>query len=230
MPDIMTCTQCAKKLKVPDSASGKKVRCPSCKAVIAVPAPEKLVEPDDFVEPEKETAVTEAPAPKKKAVWEKDSPDSDKPLPETTEAYGLAKDDENERNRGDADTQQLDADDEDERKSRKKKQNKDRYDEDNDRDQYGDMRARRRVEPHRGVVILVLGILSIVFFNACLVCWIVAAIAINMASTDVPKIDHGEMDISGRGMTVGGQACAYIGLLLSLLGCVLNGIIFNSMR
>lgn len=217
-------------MKVPESASGKKVRCPSCKAVIAVPAPEKLVEPDDFVEPEKETAITETPVPRKKAVWDKDSPDFNKPLPETAEAYGLAKDDENERKRGDEDTHQSYAGDEDERKPRKKKLKTDRYDEDNDRDKFGDMRTRRHVEPHRGVAILVLGILSIVFFDVCLVCWILAAIAINMASTDMPKIEHGEMDKSGRGMTVGGQACAYVGLLLSLLGCVLNGILLNSMR
>ena len=230
MPDIISCTQCGKKMKVPDSASGKKVRCPSCKAVIAVPAPEQLVEPDDFVEPEKETAVTEAPGPKKKAVWETGSSDCDKPLPETSEAYGLAKDDENERKRGDEDTRQLDADDDGERIRRKKKQTKNRYDEDDDSDKYGDMRVRRHVEPHRGIVILVLGILSIVFFDVCLVCWILAAIAINMGSTDLPKIDHGEMDKSGRGMTVAGQACAYIGLLLSLLGCVLTGIFINSLR
>jgi hypothetical protein len=35
----VTCPGCNKKLKVPESAAGKKVRCPGCKGVVAVPAP-----------------------------------------------------------------------------------------------------------------------------------------------------------------------------------------------
>jgi hypothetical protein len=35
---LVTCPDCNKKLKVPESVSGKKVRCPGCKAVVAVPA------------------------------------------------------------------------------------------------------------------------------------------------------------------------------------------------
>ncbi len=37
---IVTCAECAKKLKVGDDLAGKKVRCPKCKALVAVPAPE----------------------------------------------------------------------------------------------------------------------------------------------------------------------------------------------
>ncbi|MEQ9410723.1 MAG: hypothetical protein RIK87_23635 [Fuerstiella sp.] len=35
---IIQCSQCAKKLKVPDTAAGKKVKCPGCANVIAIPA------------------------------------------------------------------------------------------------------------------------------------------------------------------------------------------------
>jgi phage FluMu protein Com len=47
----IVCSGCEKHLKVRDAAAGKKVRCPACKAVIAVPDPEDdLVETDDDLE------------------------------------------------------------------------------------------------------------------------------------------------------------------------------------
>jgi phage FluMu protein Com len=36
----ITCASCGKKLKVPDTAAGKKVKCPGCEAVIRIPASE----------------------------------------------------------------------------------------------------------------------------------------------------------------------------------------------
>src|SRR3954447_18748506 len=37
MPIIIACAHCRKKLKVPDSAPGKKVRCPQCGEIFSVP-------------------------------------------------------------------------------------------------------------------------------------------------------------------------------------------------
>lgn len=39
MPITFSCTQCGKKLKAPDNATGKKVRCPGCELVLEVPEP-----------------------------------------------------------------------------------------------------------------------------------------------------------------------------------------------
>ena len=47
MPIKFTCSTCNNKMQAPDSAAGKKVRCPSCKAAVAVPEPDDLVDPDD---------------------------------------------------------------------------------------------------------------------------------------------------------------------------------------
>ncbi len=38
MPIVITCESCNSKLKAPDNAAGKKIRCPKCQGVIAVPA------------------------------------------------------------------------------------------------------------------------------------------------------------------------------------------------
>ena len=81
MPLAITCSHCDKKLKVPDAAAGKKIRCPACKGAISVPAPEdELVEPDDdLVEPDEEVAVRKAPPPlPKKARDDEDEPRSRK--------------------------------------------------------------------------------------------------------------------------------------------------------
>lgn len=42
MPVITTCSSCSSKLKFPDQYAGRKVRCPKCEGVIALPAGEKV--------------------------------------------------------------------------------------------------------------------------------------------------------------------------------------------
>ena len=53
------------------------------------------------------------------------------------------------------------------------------------------------MEPHRGVLILVLGILSLT------VCGILAPFAWVMGNTDLEKMRAGQMDPSGEGLTQG---------------------------
>jgi hypothetical protein len=38
MPIEITCTSCKKRLRVPDNAAGKRVKCPQCQSVLSVPA------------------------------------------------------------------------------------------------------------------------------------------------------------------------------------------------
>jgi len=40
MPIEIKCSSCEKRLRVPDNAAGKRVRCPQCKSVISVPGPD----------------------------------------------------------------------------------------------------------------------------------------------------------------------------------------------
>lgn len=71
--------------------------------------------------------------------------------------------------------------------------------------------------PHRGVLILVLGILSIV------ICQLLGPVAWIMGKGDLQKIDAGQMDREGRGLTQAGMICGIVGtvlLILSLLWIV----------
>jgi len=71
------------------------------------------------------------------------------------------------------------------------------------------------MKPHRGVLILVLGILSFVF------CGIFTAIpAWVMGNGDLKQMDAGAMDPSGRGMTQAGRILGMIICILSILGAV----------
>jgi hypothetical protein len=105
-----------------------------------------------------------------------------------------------------------DEDDEDyQRPSRRR-----RYDDD-----YG-----RRGEPHRGSSIQTMGILSIVFGLCCpLVGVILGIVALTMASSDLPKMQNGEMDASGEGMTRTGKTCAIVGMILSIVVFVFSCLI-----
>jgi hypothetical protein len=67
------------------------------------------------------------------------------------------------------------------------------------------------MKPHRGVVILVLGILGFVFCPFC------GAVAWIMGSNDLAAIDAGSMDPEGRGLTQAGKLCGIISSLLSIL-------------
>ena len=66
--------------------------------------------------------------------------------------------------------------------------------------------------PHRGTVILVLGILGIV---CCFICGIIAWV---MGNNDLREIDAGRMDPSGRGLTQAGKICGMISVILQIIG------------
>jgi hypothetical protein len=71
------------------------------------------------------------------------------------------------------------------------------------------------MKPHRGVLILILGILSFVL------CGIFSAIpAWVMGSGDLKQMDAGTMDPAGRGMTQAGKILGMIAVILTILGVV----------
>ena len=71
------------------------------------------------------------------------------------------------------------------------------------------------MKPHRGTLILVLGILGLV------VCAPVAIAAWVMGSGDLKEIDAGTMDPSGRGITNAGKICGIIGTILLIVGLLI---------
>ena len=72
------------------------------------------------------------------------------------------------------------------------------------------------VAPHRGVLILVFGILSLVL------CQILGPFAWIMGKGDLKRIDAGTMDSEGRGLTQAGMICGIIGTVFLALGVLLS--------
>ena len=80
-------------------------------------------------------------------------------------------------------------------------------------DDYDD--DREYLEPHRGTLILVLGVLSLV------VCGLLGPVAWAMGSTDLKKMRAGSMDRSGEGETKAGYVCGIIATILIGISLVL---------
>ena len=72
------------------------------------------------------------------------------------------------------------------------------------------------LKPHRGVVILVVGILGVVVVP-CFVCGIIAWV---MGSNDLAEMDAWRMNPSGRGLTQAGKICGIVGVCIDALHLV----------
>ncbi|MCP3906165.1 MAG: DUF4190 domain-containing protein [Planctomycetes bacterium] len=68
------------------------------------------------------------------------------------------------------------------------------------------------LRPHRGVMILVFGILS------WLVCFIFGIIAWVMGNADLREMEEGRMDPTGQGLTQAGKIIGMISVILSIVG------------
>jgi predicted Zn finger-like uncharacterized protein len=88
-------------------------------------------------------------------------------------------------------------------------------------DDFSRLRDDNELLPHRGGMILVWGILSIVLSCAPLIGAIFGGLALNWAGTDLGRMRRKTMDPSGRGQTRAGQVCGTIGLILSALFLIL---------
>ena len=74
------------------------------------------------------------------------------------------------------------------------------------------------VKPHRGVLILVLGIVSIVF------CQFLGIFPWMMANGDLDAMDRKEMDPEGRGLTQAGKICGMVAIGMLALSLVLGAV------
>ena len=77
------------------------------------------------------------------------------------------------------------------------------------------------MKPHRGTLILVLGILGII------VCGPLAIAAWVMGAGDLKEMDAGTMDPSGRGATQAGKICGIIGTILLIVSFIFVAILFT---
>ncbi|MEE8154181.1 MAG: DUF4190 domain-containing protein [Phycisphaerales bacterium] len=69
----------------------------------------------------------------------------------------------------------------------------------------------QHLQPHRGVMILVFGILGIV------ICGIFGIVAWVMGNSDLRAMREGRMDPTGEGLTKAGKICGIIGVVLNLV-------------
>jgi len=75
--------------------------------------------------------------------------------------------------------------------------------------------AGQPLKPHRGGVVLALGILGIV---VCTICGIIAWV---MGNNDLREMAAGRMDPSGRGLTQAGKICGMISVILVIVVVVI---------
>jgi hypothetical protein len=206
MTDVIACPGCSSKLRVPEELKGKKFRCPTC-GDIFVPSDAPSPTPTDALEPPTQPVppLPAAPEPEVNADLAP-CPACGKNIPRNADLCLYCKADLSRRSR----------DDEDE---------DDDYD---DRPWEGRRgpRVRRDCDPHRGAIVLVLGILSTVFsaISPCLygvpalfIALPMGIVAWVLGSRDLKKMAAGTMDPDGRGMTQAGMICGIVGVVLSIL-------------
>ena len=75
--------------------------------------------------------------------------------------------------------------------------------------------TQQTLRPHRGGLILALGILGLV---CCFICGIIAWV---MGNSDLKEMAAGRMDPSGQGMTQAGKICGMISVILQIVGLVI---------
>ena len=200
MPITVSCPNCAKSLKIPDTAVGKRVKCPACQT------PFTAAEPDDAVTsaPPKPSAVKK-PAPPPPRDEEEDEEDEKISATPPKRKPKVVDDEEEEE-------------DEDDRPARKR--GKKRYDDEDDDDD-DDIPSVRSKKPHRAGTVMTLGILSIPVSCLCpIIAWILGGIAINMANTDLAQMAAKRMDPSGRGNTNTGKICGIVGVVIGFINAI----------
>jgi hypothetical protein len=75
--------------------------------------------------------------------------------------------------------------------------------------------TQQPLRPHRGGIILALGIFGLV---CCFICGIIAWV---MGSNDLKEMAAGRMDPSGQGMTNAGKICGMVSVILQIVGLVI---------
>lgn len=78
------------------------------------------------------------------------------------------------------------------------------------------------MEPHRGVLVLVLGIVSFI----CCVGLVTGPLSFFFGKADLAKMNAGQMDPAGQGMTKAGFICGIIGFSLNALWLLFNVVMF----
>lgn len=71
--------------------------------------------------------------------------------------------------------------------------------------------GQQLLKPHRGGVVLALGILGLV---VCFICGIIAWV---MGNNDLKEMAAGTMDMSGQGLTQAGRICGMVSVIIPIV-------------
>jgi phage FluMu protein Com len=188
------CPHCEKTLGVPAEAVGKMVRCPACQTAFPIAPPTQG--------PASPTIGSGATVPAPRATNPgAPPPEREKESISTRRKRTEEAEERKKKRHGEKNEQEPD---------RKKKKQQDDQNPFALQDEDGRIRLLGR--PHRGGLILVLGILS--FLGGC---FILAFITISMANVDLIQMAARRMDPSGKTMTQVGKYLAMANLALSVL-------------
>jgi predicted Zn finger-like uncharacterized protein len=227
VPTLVHCPECSRKLRIPDDLLGKKVKCPDCQGTFTAEAEDAPAE-----KPAVDEGVEEKPSSRRKRSA---PPAEEEERPKRRRGRDDEDDDEEDRPsrrrpRRFEDDEDDDEEDEDDRPSKRRRRRFD-DDEDDDDDDYRRSRVRRDLEPHRGTLILVLGILSTCLgaFGMCCFGVLLGPVALGlgipawvMGHGDRKRMAAGTLDPSGRGPTTGGYVCGIVGTCLGALALLLS--------
>jgi hypothetical protein len=211
------CPSCGRNLLVPPELVGRSVRCPDCRTVFPgepKPAFEAPATEPKTIAPPTEPTMDEGGAPSGPAAPVAVTASEPPPAPPGREARPELRRCPfcGERIRTDAARCRFCGED---------------VPEEDDRPWEGPYRTpvRRDCEPHRGQLLLTLGILSLVL----LMCWMVAVVGLTLgivawvlARKDEQKIQAGTMDPEGRGLVQAAKVLGIVGTILNslyLAGC-----------
>jgi hypothetical protein len=109
-----------------------------------------------------------------------------------------------------------------------------RHEEDDEGDDYEDLdirhrnRLRKRFDPHRGGVIMALGLIALVGGMSFCLPALIGPIAWILGSWDLRSIRDGHMDPAGESITRAGQVCGIIATVLLILGASFFCLMFLS--
>ena len=162
MPFTIACPSCSTRFTAPDTAAGKRVRCPKCQAAVPIPA----AEAEDGFEVVDDPAPPAKPAKKKPVVVE----DED--------------DDEEERPRKKRPRAEQDEDEDEDRPRKKRRRDEEDEDEDDDR-------PRRRGKSGSGVSMTRNVIMGVVLLILASVAGYIFYTKLNQPGDDTPKADPG---------------------------------------
>jgi hypothetical protein len=201
MPTNIKCPACKRALEIPDELMGKKVKCPACKLIFtATPGGSA---------PSTKQESSQRPAPRPKSEEEvrvrrkaPPPPEEDDEEEEEQEETPRVRKKPIHRREEDYEEEEEEEEDEDEEEEYRPRQKRRRF--------------RRDMAPHRGAMVLTLGILSLV------ICGLLGPFAWIMGRNDLEKMDAGRMDPSGEGLTKAGKICGIIGTVLGIIGCIVG--------